>query len=528
MAPPSNSPHQSGLPPSSEFSTAWVNSLSLQQQCELARLLTPRWNHYLERIRALKTDKAGRAIFPSERQHAFLLTDVEHALFGGATRGGKSLALLAAALQYADVPGYNALIIRETLADLMLPDALIPESHLVLSGSDASWNGSEHTWTFPGGSVLKFGYMQHRGQEQRYQGAAAQFWGFDEAGHLDPWQMEFLTTRASKVERLNVPIRFRYSANPGGRAHEWLVQHFVAGAPENGRLFIPSRAVDNPALDKEYLIRLDAMTDPVLRAQMRDGDWNAVDRKGLVCPEWTPEVERACTVEGDRHPAYFVAYCGGDPGGHSKEQARDMFAMVWGHLDFLTGTLVVTDEWGMRHPSTEDVGNAALLIEATRWGPAEPRTQSQRLHSLGLPAAQWSNRRTSGAVVDTFRVTDLDGRLLIDLKKEPYALHFAHTEKTEAVAWERQLRTAIAQGKVHVHRRCKALLKTLKHARFTDTGDFERTEDTGHADYWKALVYMFRKVDWRRNPWPERAPTREEVILQRGTRPPPRGMPPLR
>jgi hypothetical protein len=393
-----------------------------------------------------------------------------------------------------DVPSYNAMILRVQLTDLIQPDALIPESHSVLAGTDAHWNGSSLQWTFPGGAVLKFGYMSSRGDEQRYQGAAAQYWGFDEAGQFEPWQMEFLATRASKVARLDVPIRFRYSANPGGKAHEWLVERFVSGAPENGNLFIPSRAVDNPALDKEYLSRLDAISDPVLRAQMRDGDWGAMDRSGLVCPEWTPQVAAECTVYEDHFPAYFTAYSAADPGGNSTEEHRDLFAMGWGHLDFIAGILWVTDERAWRNADTETIGTEAVAVEAARWGAL----------------------RKEGRIDATFRYTDLDGRLVLDLGKPPYNLHWAHTPKTQAEVWERQLRTAIRQGRLRIHARCTRLLKTLKYARFTDSGDYERTEETGHADLWKMLCYMYRNVQWRRNPYPAIAQLPEERLRAAG------------
>ena len=45
------------------------------------------------------------------------------ALFGGAAGGGKSDALLMAAVQYVDVPGYAAVLFRRTFADLALPGA---------------------------------------------------------------------------------------------------------------------------------------------------------------------------------------------------------------------------------------------------------------------------------------------------------------------------------------------------------------------------------------------------------------------
>ena len=48
---------------------------------------------------------------PTPRQQAFLLLDCPEALFGGAAGGGKSSALLMAALQFVDVPGYASLLV---------------------------------------------------------------------------------------------------------------------------------------------------------------------------------------------------------------------------------------------------------------------------------------------------------------------------------------------------------------------------------------------------------------------------------
>lgn len=453
-------------------------------------------------------------LFPSVTQHAFLLTDqIEEVLFGGAAGGGKSEVLAAAALQYADVPGYAALLFRESYMDLAKPDALIPRLREILHPTDATWNGSLKEWRFPSGAVLTFGYLEGEGDAENFQGAAAQYWGFDEAGQLRPSHMEYLKTRARRRADVQVPIRFRYSANPGGRAHEWLVSNFVHGAPQNGKLFIPSKAVDNPGLDlDDYGRRLDSVSDPVLRARMRDGDWGAMDRSGLVCPEWTPETEAACTMDTDHFEAFFTAYAGADPGGHSREQARDMFGMVWGHHNFLAGHLLITDEFACRNPDTETIGQRAVAVEAVRWGPEDPVSQGRLLREMGLSAEQWATLRRAGRVHRTFRVTDPDGRLVNDLKKDPYHLTWVPTAKDHASRWERELRTAIKQHRVHVHRRCTGLLKTLKYARYTDSGDYERTQETGHADLWKALVYLWRtaSAQWHVSPYPAPEVIRED------------------
>jgi len=74
---------------------------------------------------------------PFPQQAAFLLLPHREVLYGGAAGGGKSDALLMAALQYVDVPGYRALLLRRTFADLALPGALMDRAETWLAGTDA-------------------------------------------------------------------------------------------------------------------------------------------------------------------------------------------------------------------------------------------------------------------------------------------------------------------------------------------------------------------------------------------------------
>jgi hypothetical protein len=61
---------------------------------------------------------------PTPKQRAYLCLPHKEAFFGGAAGGGKSSALLMAALQYVDVPGYAALVMRRTLTELKQPSSL--------------------------------------------------------------------------------------------------------------------------------------------------------------------------------------------------------------------------------------------------------------------------------------------------------------------------------------------------------------------------------------------------------------------
>src|SRR5579872_5956543 len=95
----------------------------------------------------------------SQKQAAFLLLPNQEAFFGGAAGPGKSDALLASALQYVDVPGYSALILRRTYGDLALPGAIMSRAREWLYGK-AHWHDKTYTFSFPSGATLTFGYCE--------------------------------------------------------------------------------------------------------------------------------------------------------------------------------------------------------------------------------------------------------------------------------------------------------------------------------------------------------------------------------
>lgn len=227
---------------------------------------------------------------PTPTQTAFLLLDCKEAFFGGAAGGGKSDALLMAALQYVDVPGYAGIIFRRTYADLSLPGALIPRSHEWLGGTDASWDGSNHLWRFPSGARLAFGYLQYTGDEQRYRSAEFQFLGFDELTAFPERPYRYLHSRLRRPSGgalSGVPLRIRAASNPGGIGHEWVQERFLTNP--GPRIFIPSYLSDNPHLDVEAYRETLSGLDDVTAAQLLYGDWNVRPSGGRFDRRWVTE-----------------------------------------------------------------------------------------------------------------------------------------------------------------------------------------------------------------------------------------------
>lgn len=193
-------------------------------------------------------------------------------MYGGACGGGKSDAILMAALQYVNEAGYAAIIFRETFTDLSEPGALIARSHEWLDESDAHWDGINHAWTFPSGAKLVFGYLEHAGDEKRYKGAEFHGIFFDQVEEILESQYRFMSSRARRLADTHIPIRIWSTANPDGYA--WVKQRFIVEGEKEGRFFIPAKLSDNPALDREDYIKSLANLDPVHREQLLNGNWD--------------------------------------------------------------------------------------------------------------------------------------------------------------------------------------------------------------------------------------------------------------
>lgn len=226
-------------------------------------LTTPRLNRYIPHL-------------PHPKQAAFLLLPHREILFGGAAGGGKSDALLMAALQYFDVPGYAAIILRTSRAALNLPGGLIPRSHEWLAGTGAKWSDNDKTWHSPEGATLTFGYIEGPRDRFRYASSEYQFIGFEELTEFRRREdYTFLFSRLRKTGSLRVPLRMRSTTNPIGPGYRWVKARFVDVPGTPRRCYLPSTLDDNPSLDTEEYEEALAELDPVTRAKLRRGDWSA-------------------------------------------------------------------------------------------------------------------------------------------------------------------------------------------------------------------------------------------------------------
>ena len=242
---------------------------------------------------------------PSLTQKVFLRSEGQEVMFGGAAGGGKSSALIMAALQYVDVPNYSAILFRRTYADLALPGALMDRFRAwITQFDDVHWNANHYTATFPSGARITFGYLNNVNDYLRYKGSEFQFIGMDEITEIRESDYRYMFSRLRRPPSgplSNVPLRMRCATNP---APNWVRQRFLVEGKEKGRIFIPSMLTDNPGIDPASYRAMLAELDPIERQRLEFGDWWATtlgsmfDRNNfeIIEPNEVPELSKDTTV----------------------------------------------------------------------------------------------------------------------------------------------------------------------------------------------------------------------------------------
>ncbi len=217
-------------------------------------------------------------------------------------------ALLMAALQYVDVPGYNALLIRDTYQNLSKPDSLMFRASEWLTNTNAKSKDGGRLWHFPSGATLSFGYLDSPMDHFNYMSAAYQFVGIDEAVSVRENQALFLFSRMRKTmepELQKVPIRFRCASNPPLPEQQakgkWVKKRYVDPLTKNpDSIFIPSGLSDNPYLDAEEYRKSLAFLDPISRKILEKGNWNSGTGETFF------ETSKIEIVQPDQFP---IAFC---------------------------------------------------------------------------------------------------------------------------------------------------------------------------------------------------------------------------
>lgn len=224
---------------------------------------------------------------PHPRQLAFLILPHEEAFYGGAAGGGKSDALLMGALQWVDQPDYQGIIFRRTYQDMLLPSSILSRckewlAPFIKTGEVKYKPGQNHSFHFPSGAVLTFGYLQNSGDEYRYQSSEYHYIAFDELTHFHEHEYVYLFSRLRRKTSSKIPKRMRAASNPGNIGMRWVRDRFqIKLNTETGQYqgynkeapFIPAKLLDNPSIDSEYGETLNKL-GAIERERLKNGNWD--------------------------------------------------------------------------------------------------------------------------------------------------------------------------------------------------------------------------------------------------------------
>lgn len=364
-------------------------------------------------------DHKPRVILPegkveyNAKQAAFLspvTTLIRDVYYGGAAGGGKSDALLMAALQYVHVPSYSAVIVRKNYPMLDQPGGLIQRAREWLVGH-AKFNAQQHRWSFPSGATLSFRHLQNSKAIENYQGSEYDFIGVDEVTDFSLEQFRFLFSRLRRIRSSPVPLRVRSASNPIGPGKAWVEARYVRPTLEgridvSRRAFISARLEDNPALDQEgYDLSLREL-GAIVYAQLRWGDWDVKNEGTVFKRWWFPIIERAELPPIRRAVRYWDLAATETPKGKVAREQNDP--------DWTAGLLLSTDDAGrffvedVNHFRESPAGNEeriaaqaesdgrALPIRMEQEGGASGKSLISSYRRRILPGFDLRGRRPSG------------------------------------------------------------------------------------------------------------------------------------
>lgn len=388
---------------------------------------------------------------PWPAQRAFLELECEEAFYGGAAGPGKTDALLMAALEYVHVPGYAALILRRNYTRLSKPGAIMDRARQWLYNTDAKWSGKDHTFRFPSGAVIQFGFIDNPDDRFQFTSAEFQFIGWDEltefrlnADDSNPYL--FMFSRLRRTTSISAPRRVRSASNPGNIGHLFVLERFIpddwngeSGIRwKEGRAFVPAHIKDNPAiLEAEYVKSLMHLPT-VTRERLLRGDWS-IKEDSLLRPEWLryyttkgdflearEPLENKCVGSIDRRTCQRFATV--DTAGTSKQKAEERkgkpaswsVAAIWEYwpaADFL----FLRHVWRDRVDFTDLCGNVERMarewggvwhIENAHLGPAlEAVLRRKGINVRSLPTVTKAMTGDSGRPGKVERSTPLQNRL---------------------------------------------------------------------------------------------------------------------
>lgn len=441
-------------------------------------------------------------------QELFLGTDADIAIYGGSAGGGKSFALLIDPLRHIANKDMRVTIFRRNLTHIKNQGGLWDESKKIYTMFGAKPNNSELYWTFPSGMQIKFAHLEHEDTVYEHQGSQIPHIGFDELTHFSEEQFFYMMSRNRGVSGTKNVIRATCNPEGGSWLHRllnwWIgsdgypiksrsgvVRYFFRqddeyvdgesvealcnkyGEEVKHRIksitFISATIEDNIILLREnpqYKASLESLPNSE-KEKLLYGRWvaNVHDR---VVPEFV-EHEQSIVVDELELPTHFNPIVAMDVG------FRDMTALLFGYYDFAKAKIVIQGEVVMKQMRTDTLAKNISHKEIELWG----------------------EREVYGRYSDT-------NLIVINDLTQIHGIHFIPTDKDDKDASINQLRLAVQNGNILIHRSCINLIEQMRNGKWDEKKKhFLRSSELGHLDCIDAVLYFIRNIPFSLNPYPQ-------------------------
>jgi hypothetical protein len=208
--------------------------------------------------------------------------------FGGGANGGKSWAICESRLMNALLyPGYKSFIGRNELKRLMQSTYVtwleVCRYHKV-PREEWRLDGQMHVIRFKNGSSIDLLDIKFLPSEdplyERFGSTPYSDGAIDEAGESHPLAREVLKTRCGRWlnDELHINPSLLETGNPKKNwTYHLFYKPWVKGELPIDRIFIQALDKVNPKGQSSYSKNLDRIADPVMRARLRDGNWEYED-----------------------------------------------------------------------------------------------------------------------------------------------------------------------------------------------------------------------------------------------------------
>jgi len=326
---------------------------------------------------------------PHPRQVLFHQAPEKGRLFGGAIRGGKTMAGVAEGIQLSlEYPGNVGIMARQSLPAFKRTVMVELDKYIdVLSYTNppviTQHHSTDHYIQFYNGSRIWYTGL---GDDTR--GLASQMgttlgWFFiDQVEECSEMHFNNLLGRLS----LNIPkIKLKYflTANP---MPGWVKMRFIESHPDDF-IYIPSLPRDNPFLPKNYEEELRKMYPEELVKAWLDGNWDAMEGGNFLFPYAQIRAAVNRELEVTDSDAKFMGLDAAREGDDSsvatiRQTGKVIYTDSWGKTDLMESTGIILQKIERFNIDPKNVNLDAVALGAGIYD----RLREQKVYINGIIA----------------------------------------------------------------------------------------------------------------------------------------------